>query len=280
MQHIPVDILQMSLNTLGWKLAVDGDYGPKTRKAVIQFQAQNRLNPDGIVGPKTAQAITNALASWTKKKPEKSSVRIGLTEEDYQDAADMVGLTRPHIKAVVKVEANGSGWFTDIRATILDLDGPGGFIDGSRLPKILFEALWFHRLTGGIYTSTHPNISSRTWNRTLYLGGQAEYTRLHKAMMLNPEAALKSTSWGSGQIMGFNHKLAGYPDVFSFVDAMKRSERDHLMALVNFIKNSNLVDELKRKDWAGFARQYNGPGYAANNYHTKLEAAYRQAGGI
>ncbi|NBT89135.1 MAG: DUF3380 domain-containing protein, partial [Flavobacteriaceae bacterium] len=31
---------------------------------------------------------------------------------------------------------------------------------------------------------------------------------------------------------------------------------------------------LKAKDWAGFAKGYNGPAYAKNAYDTKLAGAY------
>jgi hypothetical protein len=40
------------------------------------------------------------------------------------------------------------------------------------------------------------------------------------------------------------------------------------------VENAGLVDELRRNDWAGFARGYNGPGYADNRYDTKLASAY------
>lgn len=35
-------------------------------------------------------------------------------------------------------------------------------------------------------------------------------------------------------------------------------------------------NELQRKDWAGFARGYNGPGYAKNRYDIKLANAYKK----
>lgn len=47
--------LQEKLNAAGAKppLEVDGNFGPKTKAAVITYQQQNGLDPDGIVGPKT-----------------------------------------------------------------------------------------------------------------------------------------------------------------------------------------------------------------------------------
>jgi hypothetical protein len=206
--------------------------------------------------------------------------QLGLTAEDFSSAASRLGCSVAQIRAVDEVESGG-GWFTDVRAEILNLDGPGGFIDGPNLPKILFEAHHFDRLTGGKYRASHPNLSSAKWNRALYIGGQGEWSRLHKAMQLDREAALQSASWGRYQIMGFNFKLAGYGTVDAFVAAMMRSERDQLAAFVSFIINSKLGDELRgistvHADCAPFARGYNGPGYAANDYHIKIAKAFKK----
>lgn len=52
-----VAYLQRKLNATGAKLDVDGDFGNKTKQAVIQFQIDNNLTADGIVGPKTWGAL-------------------------------------------------------------------------------------------------------------------------------------------------------------------------------------------------------------------------------
>ena len=49
--------LQTRLNNTGANLGVDGIFGPKTAKAVRDFQARNGLNVDGIVGPNTWEAL-------------------------------------------------------------------------------------------------------------------------------------------------------------------------------------------------------------------------------
>lgn len=238
-------------------------------------------NLDGLWGNLSNQALNTALqdaALWRALPEDPKQWSKSLTEADLQRVAAAYDLEVAHLQAIIKVESNG-GWFEDVRKEILDLDGPGGFLDGEDLPKILFEAHHFSRLTGHIYDATHPKISSKYWNRTLYKGGQLEYVRLHTAMELNREAALKSTSWGLFQIMGFNHSVCGYDHVEDFVNDMKQSEFLQLNAAMKFIEAKNLLPVLRKHDWAKFAEVYNGSGYKANKYDTKLADAYKEAKG-
>lgn len=46
------------------------------------------------------------------------------------------------------------------------------------------------------------------WDKSKYLGGVHEYKRLELAQEIDEECALKSASWGIGQIMGFNFLTA------------------------------------------------------------------------
>ena len=241
------------------------------------------IAPDGRLTSAEVPLINQLAALWQGRSPSPTAgaaPQIGLTYADYQAAATALACTVAQIRAVDEVESQG-GWFKDVRADILALDGPGGFIDGPHLPKILFEAHIFDRHTEGRFRQSYPNLSSARWNRALYVGGQAEWTRLYRAMQLAPRAALMSASVGRYQIMGFNHKLAGFDTVEAFWDAMKRSERDHLDAFVSFIRNAKLLAALRKisnspGDCVDFAKGYNGSGYAANNYHVKIAAAHRK----
>ena len=199
----------------------------------------------------------------------------------FEAAARRLGCSVAQIRAVYEVEAQGSGWFTDLRGDILALDGPGGFIDGTHLPKILFEAHIFDRETDGRFRKSHPNLSSAKWNKALYVGGQGEYGRLHRAMQLDRTAALRSASCGAAQIMGFNHRLAGYATVDAFVEAMKTGAQAQLMAFVAFVENSGLAPALRQittyhASAVDFAEAYNGPAYARNQYHVKIAQAFKR----
>lgn len=250
-----------------------------SRKAI--FDAVRAAAPDVWSNPLNVQAMDNLLDAFGVARD--GAVQVGLTAADFAWASSALGCTVAQIRAVDEVES-GSGWFTGVRSDILDLDGPGGFIDGPNLPKILFEAHIFDRETEGRYRKGFPNLSSAKWNKALYVGGQGEWGRLHRAMALDAKAALRSASVGRYQIMGFNHTLAGFDTVEAFWAAMKQSERRHLEAFVAFIKASGLVDELRaisnvHAANVPFARSYNGPGYAANEYHIKIARAHKRWSG-
>jgi peptidoglycan hydrolase-like protein with peptidoglycan-binding domain len=53
----PTEEVQTQLNKFGYKLVVDGIYGPATTAAAIAFQKSHGLTPDGIVGPVTWAAL-------------------------------------------------------------------------------------------------------------------------------------------------------------------------------------------------------------------------------
>lgn len=183
----------------------------------------------------------------------------GLTDADFLAAADKLNCDVKAIKAVSDVESSGYGFFN------------------IGVPALLFEAHQFSKFTSHQYDDSNPNISSRRWNRDLYLGGKKEYLRLNQAMMLNKEAALLSASYGRYQIMGFNHNSAGFANVTEFVQAMFESENNHLIAFVHFILDSRVLsDSIRSLDWATFAYHYNGPGYAKNKYDEKMQAAYER----
>jgi peptidoglycan hydrolase-like protein with peptidoglycan-binding domain len=171
------------------------------------------------------------------------------------------------------IEAAAARIGCDVAAVkaVMDVESRGGFLADTR-PKILFERHVFHRLTDGAYDAAHPDISSPKPGG--YVGGAGEYARLDRAIALDREAALQSASWGAFQILGRNHDAAGFADVEGFCAAMCRSEDDQLGAFVGFVTANHLDDELRRQDWAGFARGYNGPDFRKNRYDDKLAAAY------
>lgn len=180
-----------------------------------------------------------------------------LIENDYKVAADTLGVEVACVKAVTKVESRGSG-FLPIGA-----------------PVILFERHWMYKLLKA-KLGKEPTLSDVVDPKAGgYLGGAKEHGRLEKAVLIDRECALQSCSWGLFQIMGFHWKALGYTSVQAFVNAQYKSEGSQLDTFVRFINiNPGMKAALKAKDWVKFAKLYNGPNYAINNYHTKLALAY------
>ncbi len=42
------------------------------------------------------------------------------------------------------------------------------------------------------------------------------------------------------------------------------------------MNNTGLLKHLRSKNWAAFARLYNGPAYASRGYHTRMATAYKK----
>jgi predicted chitinase len=52
-----VETMQQQLVTLGYQIGVDGNFGPGTRGAVVDFQGKHGLTNDGVCGPATWAAL-------------------------------------------------------------------------------------------------------------------------------------------------------------------------------------------------------------------------------
>lgn len=191
--------------------------------------------------------------------PRPASDRRIVADASWSDFARALEIDEAALRALAEVESSGNGF----------LPPP------SDKPTILFEGHAFHRLTGGRYSHDHPDISHAKWSRRKYSGSLAgEWRRLDAASHLDRIAALQSASWGLFQIMGFNYPYCGCMDVETFVARQYESATQQLALLVKFISRPPFLPALRSHNWKAFARAYNGPGYAANRYDSRLAAAH------
>ena len=251
------------LNNLGYNLVVSDSFTSEVDQAVKDFQAINNLVVDGIVGIKSWSILYQLNSQFTNSNSK------FLSEQDLIEFANNFQLDLATVKAVNEVESSGKGFL----------------INGK--PKILFEGhiFWKELEKRNInpneyYNNITSDVLYKTWTKKYYLGGDGEHTRLQKASHINTsqnfvDAAKSSASWGCFQIMGFHAIPLGYGSVENFVQTMGLSEREHLIAFGKFIVNhpKKLDSYLRAKDWASFAYYYNGEGYKANKYDTKLANA-------
>lgn len=183
-----------------------------------------------------------------------------------EKVADYMGLESALLKAVKLVESGNKD----------------GFLDSGR-PQILFEGHIMYRLLKKKYgkskadqwASEYPNIVHPTWDRNQYKGGEAEWDRLELAMSIDRNLALQSASWGMFQIMGFNYRQCGCSYIDLFVERVSASHESQLIMICQFMFNTKCLKYLKEHNWREFAKRYNGTGYEKNNYHQKIENAYK-----
>ncbi|HXF64885.1 MAG TPA: N-acetylmuramidase domain-containing protein, partial [Caldilineaceae bacterium] len=80
---------------------------------------------------------------------------------------------------------------------------------------------------------------------------------------MDERAALRSTSMGAPQIMGFNHQLIGYETVQEMFSAFTSSAHAQIIAFYDFVgADPSRLEALRRGDYLAFAASYNGDGQA------------------
>ncbi len=179
--------------------------------------------------------------------------------------ADLVALAKPGGYEVATLQA------------VMDVEAAGAGFDAAGRPKMLVERHVFYAQLGAGPKRTaavRAGLAYLSWGTLPYPATpDGCYAVLARMMAVDPAAALRSCSWGIGQVMGFNHVACGYPDVQAMVTAAADSEIAQFGMLLRFVEHAGLAAALKRRDWTTFARGYNGSGQV-DAYAGKLAAAY------
>lgn len=195
-------------------------------------------------------------------------MKNALLETDFQEAARRLGVSVSAVKAVATVESNGGGFFPDGRVKV------------QYEPHVMYRQLAsnFNRARADKELVAHPDLVAKKAGSYQSLDKEDKDMNL-AAQLIDRTSALESASWGAFQIMGYHWKVLHYQTLQGFIND-QYTAAGQLQTFVRFIQaDPRLLKALRAKDWATFARIYNGPGYAANKYDTKLADAYKQFGG-
>lgn len=220
---------------------------------------QANLKVDGVAGVLTRSAFIQTFANKNLKPA--SDLDLLKIAKELGDSSIQ------RIKTVARVESGQSGFFEN------------------GLPKILYERHLFYRFTkrvisvatfglisdpkpGGYTTDTDKNKISDSWDKLSF------------AVCENPDAALQSVSIGKFQVLGKYYKELGYAHPIEMLWDASTSELAHYNMLKGYILNVarlatafRAIDE-NPNNCRAFARGYNGPGYAAFDYHNKLARSF------
>jgi hypothetical protein len=184
-----------------------------------------------------------------------------LTNDDIARAARRLGCDPAMVRAVLRVEARGSGW------------------DNRNRPAVLFEPHVFWRC---LPEPLRPRAQAvglawPTWRPGKYPERSDDrYAQIERAMAIHETAALKAVSWGIGQVLGENHAQAGHLTPQAMVTACKEGEGAQLDCMIGYMIANGLALAMQKPDFAWVARVYNGPSFARHGYDQRIEKAYRQ----
>lgn len=191
-----------------------------------------------------------------------------LTDSDYRDVARQYGLQEAHIRAIVEIESSGQGSHTS-----------GALV-------CLYEPHVAWRNTSGETRAAlaRAGLAYANWKRGQY--PRYSFERIDRCVEIvagvrrDYEAgvtiAALATSWGLGQILGENYRLAGFESAGAMVREFSKGEREQLVGMMEFIESKGILDDLRELRWVPFAEGYNGARQADHNYSGRLSQAYEK----
>ena len=176
--------------------------------------------------------------------------------------AERLGLQPAALLSVIEVESAGRMFST---------------VNGQSEPLIRFEGHWFDRRLNGP-AKARARLQGIASEKAGVVKNPASQTGrwalLEKAARIDRQAALESTSWGIGQVMGGHWKWLGYASVEDLVAEARSGAIGQLRLMLRYIEKSGLVSALSRQDWKRFALGYNGPDAIRQGYDRKLAEAF------
>ena len=185
-------------------------------------------------------------------------------EKDFliRDFSTQNGIESAVLKAIIDVESLGSGFYPK--------DSPFEY-----KCKVRFEPDYFQKFSLSRPFFLPASVTVEAAKKDPKYTGRVAY---EKALVQSPSSAIKATSFGIGQIMGFNYELVGYNSLTDFSIAMEESEYNQLEAMIKFIvNNKSLLVAAQQRDFEMIAKFYNGRDYKQRNYDVKLMQAYEAA---
>jgi peptidoglycan hydrolase-like protein with peptidoglycan-binding domain len=179
------------------------------------------------------------------------------------------GIEPAALLAIVECETNGD---------YLESDG--------RTPKLLYERHVAYReaklrSTSLLAAFVKKGLAIPKWNRATQYKDQGKskdrLALIAVARSVDEEVANRSASWGLGQVMGFNHRLIGFPTATALVSHLVDGGFEaQLDTMISTVISKQLVGPLNDHDFVTVARRYNGAGFAQNQYDTRMAASWRK----
>ncbi|MDZ7823037.1 MAG: N-acetylmuramidase domain-containing protein [Ahrensia sp.] len=184
------------------------------------------------------------------------------TIDEIETVARESGIEAAALLAVCEIESGGKAFV---------------MVGGKKEPLIRFEGHYFDRLLPASKRAEAraAGLAAAKWGVVKNPRSQAgRWKMLLRAMRIDRTAAIQSISWGLGQVMGSHWKALGYASPDALVAEARSSVAGQVRLMVRFLRMNKLEPLLAARNWAEFARRYNGPSYKKNFYDTRMASAY------
>ncbi|HEC16783.1 MAG TPA: DUF3380 domain-containing protein [Sedimenticola sp.] len=256
----------------GGSYAVDGDFGRGTNRGVAQFQVENNLP--------TAAGRDSLCYDCNYRTARKNITRIPDVEVDQATLDAM-------LEKVLQAAAGGQVTFGDADAALFHLNR----IDSGRLLNCrqIFEQYWtavikavnLMQETAGIDIAPAWVLAIIRQETAGVVRPRFEQHHLTKFNRAAPheelaELRFRATSFGLGQVMGFNYRKVG---AASARDMLYSPLDEQVLFVARFIAGKRRVvakRDPSREDFRIMARYYNGPRYADHHYDESLATWFRE----
>ncbi len=124
-----VEALQRDLNVLGYDLTVDGDFGGRTRDAVMRFEARRGLAADGAADPAMLAALNTAVADRLERTERRKTAASAATPIASAGAVVTAGaLAQTGVQIGRDVQSLNDGTVFGLVMASLVIAAIGGFL--------------------------------------------------------------------------------------------------------------------------------------------------------
>ena len=286
--------LQFYLKNFDDELKITGVFDEQTESAVLSFQTNQGLVVDGIVGRQSWLRLIELVP--LRDEPELYDLTPRTPMLSSSEMTDRMVRTWLNYQVILSAVAKRLEVHPAALLAVLMVESSGNAYDYKGRAVIRFENHIFWRYWGKNNKAIFDKhfkfgvdrveswkghwFKSEEWEEmhvsTNHATQDLEYEAFSSAMTLDKVAAIKSTSFGLGQVIGFNASQAGYEDLDHFQDDMHREDLQ-IFAMIEFIRNGRqLLDALWSLDFVAFAREYNGSGQP-EWYGNKMKQRYDEA---
>ena len=269
--------IQVLLWTPENKLVADGQLGPKTERAIADFQHQA-----GLVVTSKLDLPTFAAASKYKyvkdipffqqvqmpaSKFHKTKIQtVTNTVNNYGTLlyylAKYLEVDERILRAIVAVESAG---LAPAKMVIR--------FENHHFVKYVPEAKDRFKFSPNKTWEGHEVLLDGVWTQC-HTSQDVEWRVFNYAASINKTAAIQSISMGPGQMLGRNHRQLGYQTPEAMFDAILSSNRYGVLGMVDFIMNhSSLAKALRTNNCRDLALHYNGSGQV-DKYAAWIEQAF------